>query len=426
MTLKKKLSGCYHCGSLSHRAKSCPTVSCRICGEKGHDTGGCPKRPLPPVDLGLFKGHESSQKECVTRNDFTRDSFTYVELFAGMGGFRVALDRLGGTCVFASELDRFCVKNYLQNFGDRPAGDITRISSSKIPSHDLLVGGFPCQPFSSSGNRLGLEDPKGRGTLFRHVVRILKEKQPKGFLLENVRGLYLHDAGNTLSLVVKELQNAGYRVTYKLVDAVRLLPQERCRLYFVGVRSDLKHDGFIFPDFPDLGRGVEDILHKPGELSTLEVEKLKLNENQLAKVKAQKYTIEHPEARFMSDTTVAAKTIQSSYTRYMVGSQFVPIDIGKSDSWRRFSLREVARLQGFPENGFILCKKRGYHMVGNAVCPPLIAMIAAKLIITLDDSIESVDKSDRGWYVAQSLLLGACPRDSRKIELEKKCNKLEI
>ena len=430
MTKKKNLGGCYHCGSVSHRAKSCPTVSCRICGEKGHDTGGCPQRPLPPVDLGHFKGNNiigssNSHTEGVARNKLGRDSFTYIELFAGMGGFRVALDRLGGICVFASETDRFCVKNYLQNFGDRPAGDITRISSARIPNHDLLVGGFPCQPFSSSGNRLGLEDPTGKGVLFRHVVRVLKEKQPKGFLLENVRGLYLHDGGNTLSLVVEELENAGYNVKYELLDAVRLLPQERCRLYFVGVRSDLKHDEFIFPDFPDLGRGVEDILHKSGELSNLELEKLKLNENQLAKVKAQKYTIEHPEARFMSDTAVAAKTIQSSYTRYMVGSQFVPMNIEECGSWRRFSLREVARLQGFPENGFTLCKERGYHMVGNAVCPPVIAMIAAKLLINIDDWRELVNRSDEGWTVAQSLLLDASPEDSRKVGLEKKLKSLK-
>eukprot|EP00797_Seminavis_robusta_P005003 Sro1329_g263260.1 Modification methylase (145) ;mRNA; r:2-438 len=145
-----------------------------------------------------------------------------------MGGFRVALDRLGGRCVFASELDRFCIANYQVNFGgDRPAGDITRIQSDWIPSHDLLVGGFPCQPFSSSGKQRGLQDP--RGQLFREIVRILQDKQPKAFLLENVRGLYLHNQGKTYQLLQEELEDCGYVVKSQLLDAVNLLPQERCR-----------------------------------------------------------------------------------------------------------------------------------------------------------------------------------------------------
>lgn len=425
--------GCYHCGSLSHRAKACPSALCRICGEKGHDKGGCPRRPLPPVDLGDFKGgicrkidRSSSWKDKSFPDAPYAQKFTYIELFAGMGGFRVALDRLGGVCSFASEIDRFCVKNYVQNFGDRPAGDITRIPSKSIPSHDLLVGGFPCQPFSSSGSQLGLDDPTGKGVMFREIVRILKDKQPKAFMLENVRGLYLHDGGNTLSLVVKELTDAGYTVTYELVDAVKLLPQERSRLYFVGKRSDLSIDKFAFPDIPVLDRGVEDILHRSGELFEQDEEKLKLNENQLEKVKNQRYTLKHPSARFIADKTLPAKTIQSSYTRYMVGSQFVPID-NQNGSWRRFSEREVARLQGFPEKGFALCRERGYHMIGNAVCPPIVAMIAAKLLEEVIQDYRDPEKtSELGWTVAKTLLLDACPKDYREIELEKKLKTIHL
>lgn len=396
---KKRRTGCYHCGSSSHRAKSCPNSECSVCGEKGHDAGGCPTIPLPPVDLGQF--HSSSEKQNYNR-------FSFVELFAGMGGFRVALDKLGGRCAFASEIDRFCVKNYQDNFGDRPAGDICRIEADKIPNHDLLVGGFPCQPFSSSGSRLGMKDAKG--ILFREIVRVLKSKKPSAFLLENVRGLFLHNKGETLRLVVNEFENCGYNVKYALVDAATLLPQERCRLFFVGIRKDLPSASteFCFPTIPHLHRGVEDILHDDEDISVLDLERLTLNANQISKVKSQLYTQEHPEARFLSDFSVAAKTIQSSYTKYMVGSQFVPV---KGNKWRRFSSREAARLQGFPES-FQLCKDRAYHMIGNAVSPPVIAMIAAALLQHIG-KVEKQLKKSWGWEVTLKILLEAVPKDSK-------------
>lgn len=405
----RKSGGCYHCSSSLHKAKQCPNATCRICGENGHDAGGCANRPLSPVDLGTFK----------STTDTSGDGFKYLELFAGMGGFRVALDRLKGKCVFASELDRFCVKNYQTNFGDRPAGDICKINADQIPNHDLLVGGFPCQPFSSSGSGLGVNDPKGRGVLFREIVRILKEKQPKAFLLENVRGLFLHEDGNTLKLVVQELEESGYVVKYEMLDAVKLLPQERCRLFLVGIRTDLKKEQtFQFPILPDLKRGIQDILH-----NGIEEDKLTLNENQLGKVRAQRYTKEHPEARFLSDPKAAAKTIQSSYNKYMVGSQFVPVQVGKDDKWRRFSSREVARLQGFPED-FVLCRERAYHMVGNAVAPPIISMIAAAVLEYIGLGCGDKDSRDWGWGITKTLLLAASPDDSRREALEDKLSKV--
>mmetsp|Transcript_9916 Transcript_9916/g.14945 ORF Transcript_9916/g.14945 Transcript_9916/m.14945 type:complete len:421 (+) Transcript_9916:236-1498(+) len=395
---KKRRTGCYHCGSSSHRAKNCPNSDCRLCGKRGHDAGGCPTRRPPPVDLGQF------QSSSEINND---NRFSFVELFAGMGGFRVALDKLGGRCAFASEIDRFCVRNYQDNFGDRLAGDICRIEADKIPNHDLLVGGFPCQPFSSSGSRLGMKDPKG--ILFREIVRVLKSKKPSAFLLENVRGLFLHNKGETLKLVVKEFESCDYNVKYSLVDAATLLPQERCRLFFVGVRKDLPSASteFCFPAIPHLHRGVEDIIHDEEE--ALDLERLTLNANQISKVKSQRYTQERPEARFLSDFSLAAKTIQSSYTKYMVGSQFVPVSSGNGNDWRRFSSREAARLQGFPES-FQLCKDRAYHMIGNAVSPPVIAMIAAALLRHIGIAEKKVEKS-WGWEVTQKILLEAITKD---------------
>ena len=452
---KSKRVGCYLCGGTDHRARNCPAAKCRLCHETGHDVGGCPTKPLPPVDGGRFSAATATDR---SSSSSSSHGFTFIELFAGMGGFRVALDKLGGRCVFASEVDRFCCRNYQQNFGgDRPAGDICRIPTkettvddaiSPIPLHDFLVGGFPCQPFSSSGSRLGMEDPTQKGVLFREIVRILTARQPKGFLLENVRGLLLHDNGKTLQIVVQELEGCGYRVQSELLDVVKLLPQERCRLYIVGIRCDLCQDDndnqtsykYTFPNLPDLKRGVHDILHSkhPGNdaLSEEEMNKLSLTLRQVEKVKSQNYTKQHPEARFLRDTTKAAKTIQSSYTKYMVGSQFVLVnplsdhDVNPSvpregETWRRFSSREAARLQGFPES-FHLCHERAIHMIGNAVSPPLIVMIVAPLLQNLGLSPSSHRQDPVwGWSVTQKILLEAAPNDDRRETLRRQlesCN----
>eukprot|EP00980_Cylindrotheca_fusiformis_P014807 scaffold4026_cov117-Cylindrotheca_fusiformis.AAC.42 len=398
----KRKRGCYHCGSESHRGKACPHAVCRICEKVGHDVGGCRMKSDPPVSFGKFKG-----------KDHRNTKFTYIELFAGMGGFRIALDRLGGTCVFSSEVDRFCRQNYELNFEDIPAGDICRIESSDIAEHDLLVGGFPCQPFSSSGSRLGVDDP--RGLLFFEIVRILRHKRPRIFLLENVRGLCVHNEGKTLQMIVTHFEDCGYVVTYELLDAVNLLPQERCRLFLVGVRKDIHRDKhFHFPILPNLQRGVEDII----QLNPRN-ERLVLNPNQLAKVRGQKYTQEHPEARFLSNLKLPAKTIQSSYMKYMVGSQFIAL----GEDWRRFSSREAARLQGFPES-FQLCPQRAHHMIGNAVSPPVIAMIAAPLLEYA--GLCSGPQKNWGWEIAKQILLDAAPNDARREALNEKLSCIEL
>lgn len=416
---RKKKGSCYQCGQLDHCAKDCPNISTNASSFLQFA-----KREAPP-DLGQFASSSSATTNTTVNNEH---GFTYIELFAGVGGFRLALDRLGGRCVFASEVDRFCIKNYQMNFnGDRPAGDINRIPSNSIPNHDLLVGGFPCQPFSSSGSKAGLADTE-KGMLFREITRILKDKQPKGFLLENVRGLLLHDDGHTFTIIRKELEECGYTVCYELVDAVNLLPQERKRLYIVGIRNDLDCK-YTFPSIPSLGRGVKDIVQQH-ELSEEEIESLTLTPHQLNKVKAQTYTQKYPESRFLCDLSLPSKTIQSSYSSYMVGSQFISVLPNNSSSmpvskvshddegvkWRRFSHREVARLQGFPET-FHLCSQRAYHQLGNAVAPPVIAMLAAPLVQTLG---LAKNNDNWGWKVAKELLIEASPNDYRRIELKKK------
>ncbi|KAL3938740.1 MAG: hypothetical protein SGBAC_006413 [Bacillariaceae sp.] len=390
---KKRI--CYHCGLENHRAKDCPQAICRLCGETGHDVASCPQKPLPPVDLGAF--HAEAKPNT---------SFTYIELFAGIGGFRIALDRLGGHCVFSSEIDRFARASYEANYADRPAGDITRISEEDIPPHDMLVGGFPCQSFSFSGERKGFEDH--RGVLFLEIVRILKKHQPKVILLENVRGLLTHEDGRTFQVIVSHLDEVGYEISHQLLDAVHLVPQERKRIYIVGIRKDLEGaSDFEFPIIPNLKRGFQDIEEKDMQPSMLE--NLRLSEHQLNKVRNQKYTQQFPEARFLSDFSLPTKTLQSSYSRYMVGSQFVK-ECKSDDSWRKLSPREAARLQGFPDC-FELCPSRPYHLLGNAVVPSMISIIASGLVPFFTSTVDAKESKSIGWRIASKLLLESSPSD---------------
>src|SRR5699024_8502905 len=170
---------------------------------------------------------------------FEQYDFTYVSLFSGIGGFEQALNKLGGTCVFASEFDKFAQQSYTALYGDEQLhGDITKICEKDVPEHDLLVGGFPCQSFSVAGNRGGFDD--ARGTLFFEVARIAKEKQPKALLLENVKGLVGHDKGKTLDTIIKTLNDIGYRVDFEVLNSKFFgVPQNRERIFIVAVREDL-------------------------------------------------------------------------------------------------------------------------------------------------------------------------------------------
>ena len=160
-------------------------------------------------------------------------AYKFIDLFCGLGGFRIAFEKYGCECVFSSDIDEKVREIYQLNFGEEPAGDISKILCENIPDFDILCAGFPCQPFSIAGLRRGFED--SRGTLFFEVARILKEKQPKAFILENVKGLVSHDQGNTLQVIMNTLDELGYDAKYKIMNALDYgIPQNRERWYCVG------------------------------------------------------------------------------------------------------------------------------------------------------------------------------------------------
>jgi DNA (cytosine-5)-methyltransferase 1 len=284
--------------------------------------------------------------------------------------------------------------------------------------------------------------------LFFEIVRLARAHRPKALLLENVRGLEGHDEGRTLATIVHELQGCGYCVTWQVMDAAALLPQQRLRLFIVALRHDLSAR-YQFPRLPSLGRVVCDVLQPPSSSGALEAlpaaeeAALALSQHQLSKVLGQPYTQRHTSARFLcAPASVAARTLQSSYGHYMVGSQFVPVSgcavvedaaAVAAVAWRRFSARECARLQGFAES-WRLHPQRSYNLLGNAVPPPLVAMVAAPLLCCCGvqapcsggsissggcggNSSNLPDGWEWGWQIACKLLLEAAPVDGQRRDL---------
>ncbi len=190
------------------------------------------------------------------------DYMKFIDLFAGVGGFRLAFESLGAECVFSSEIDKFACETYKANFGEIPHGDITKIDAKDIPNFDILCAGFPCQPFSQAGKRKGFDDE--RGTLFDEIIRIVEYHEPKAILLENVKGLVNHDGGRTLILIVSKLLDAGYNVKYECLRACDYgLPTLRPRIYFVCFKDSLNLKNFQWPEKIPLKFTMSDVLKEP-------------------------------------------------------------------------------------------------------------------------------------------------------------------
>ena len=331
------------------------------------------------------------------QKDREKPMFTFIDLFAGIGGIRLAFEQVGGKCVYSSEWDKYCQQTYYANFGEKPDGDITKVDAKDIPEHDILVAGFPCQPFSiagvskkvSMGRKTGFED-KTQGTLFFDVCRILKEKRPKAFMLENVKNLKSHDKGRTFKIIEESLAELKYKVFYDILDGQNYVPQHRERIIIVGF--DMKRYGddvnFNFDITPTKPKQVmRDILEKEvDDKYTLSDKLWTYLQNYSAKHKA----VGNGFGYGIAPLDGISRTLSARY--YKDGSEILIAQNGKNP--RRLTPRECARLQGFPETFIIpVSDTQAYKQFGNSVVVPLIADVA-KLIINEITFLENrIEKS---------------------------------
>ena len=323
-----------------------------------------------------------------------KKEFTFIDLFAGIGGIRQAFESAGGKCVFSSEWNKFSQQTYEANFGEVPDGDITKIDENEIPDHDILVGGFPCQPFSIAGvstkNFLGREHgfkDITQGTLFFDICRIIKAKKPRAFLLENVKNLKSHDKGNTFKVILKALQeDLGYDIHYKVIDASSQVPQHRERIFIVGFDSPME---FEFPELADNRPILGDILEKnvdkkytllDGTWNALQ----RHLEKHRAKGNGFGYNI--------ADKSGIAKTLSARY--YKDGAEIL-ISQGEKKNPRRLTPRECARLMGFPEEfKIVVSDNQAYRQFGNAVVVPVVKEIAKAMVTCMTEGRKRITIMD--------------------------------
>lgn len=311
------------------------------------------------------------------RRKIEKPEFKFIDLFAGIGGIRIPFQELGGECVFTSEWDKFSQKTYQMNFGDLPDGDITQIDATDIPDFDILLGGFPCQPFSQAGLHKGFDDT--RGTLFFEIERIIQEKRPKAFLLENVKQLKGHDKGRTFRVIMEHLHALGYYAEAKVLRAADFgVPQIRERIYIVGFDKQyykLSDDfSFHFPDPIKAETKVGDILEENVD-SKYTISNRLWEGHQRRKIENKKagkgfgYSMFNEESPYTS-------TLSARY--YKDGSEILIEQNGKNP--RKLTPRECARLQGFPDDFIItVSDAQAYKQFGNSVAVPVIREIAKEI-----------------------------------------------
>ena len=309
-------------------------------------------------------------------------AFRFIDLFAGIGGIRIPFQEKGGECVFSSEWDKFSQKTYNANFGEIPAGDITKIASDDIPDFDILLGGFPCQPFSQAGLHKGFEDT--RGTLFFEIERILRDKRPKAFLLENVKQLRGHDGGRTLKIIMDHLEQLNYYASAKVLRAADYgVPQIRERIYIVGLDRNYYKlpDNYEFP-FPKptgiptkVGNILERVVDEKYTISDRLWEGHKRR-----KIENRKHGKGFGYSLFNEDSPYTS-TISARY--YKDGSEILIEQKNKNP--RKLTPRECARLQGFPDNFVIpVSDAQAYKQFGNSVAVPVIRSIANNMLEEMD------------------------------------------
>ncbi len=317
--------------------------------------------------------------------------FSFIDLFAGIGGFRMAFQNLGGECLFCSEWDTQAKKTYEANFGDVPYGDITRIKAKEIPNHDILCAGFPCQAFSIAGKRGGFEDT--RGTLFFDVARIIKEKKPKAFFLENVKGLMNHRSGETLKTILNTLRNdLNYYVPDpQVMNAKKFgVPQNRERIFIVGFRKDLKINDFQYPKPSSKSVSFADVKEESEVsvkyyMSTQYLQTLRNHKERHAK-KGNGFGYEIiPDTGTANAIVVGGMGRERNLVYDHRLTNFVPVTKIKGEvnreGIRRMTPREWARLQGFPDSFVIpVADASAYKQFGNSVAVPAIQATAKKIV----------------------------------------------
>lgn len=320
---------------------------------------------------------------------------TFIDLFAGIGGLRLAFESTGAHCVYSNEWNKFSQITYKANFNETPDGDITKVKVADIPDHDILVGGFPCQPFSiagvskknSLGRATGFED-KTQGTLFFNICSILKEKRPKAFMLENVKNLLSHDEKRTFGIIKDSLENSledgglEYKIFYKVLDGQAYVPQHRERIVIVGF--DAKRYGKDF-DFsfdltpPERKPVLSDILEEKVD------DKYTLSDHLWTYLQA--YAAKHKAAGNgfgygLAKLDGVSRTISARY--YKDGAEILIPQTGKNP--RRLTPRECARLQGFPDTFIIpVSDGQAYKQFGNSVVVPLMADVASLVVKKIDE-----------------------------------------
>jgi DNA (cytosine-5)-methyltransferase 1 len=337
-----------------------------------------------------------------TTTEVQDPSFKFVDLFAGIGGIRIAFERIGGQCVFTSEWDSYAQKTYAENHrrdGHEIAGDITQIAAEEIPDHDVLLAGFPCQPFSIAGvskkNALGRAHgfaDETQGTLFFDVCRIIEAKKPKAFLLENVKNLVAHDKGRTFDVITRSLRNLGYDIHFRIIDGAHFVPQHRERILIVGFSEPVAFDFDALPLPPKGQRTIADILHRTdGSEPYLEWDDDRFF-NHSQKAVNPKYTLTPKLWQYLQNYAEKhrekgngfgfglvyphsiARTLSARY--YKDGSEILVYQ-GDGVNPRRLTPRECARLMGFPDTFRIpVSDTRAYKQFGNSVVVDVMSHVA--------------------------------------------------
>lgn len=312
-----------------------------------------------------------------------KPKFKFIDLFAGIGGIRLAYQNLGGQCVFTSEWNKYSQKTYEANFGEIPFGDITQISETEIPDHDILLAGFPCQPFSIAGvtkkNALGKKHgflDETQGTLFFDIARIIKHKKPPVFMLENVKNLLSHDKKNTFEVIKNTLDELGYSIHSKVLDGKHFVPQHRERIIIVGFDKHVfkEKEGFEFPELPKPTSKFRDILEEnPDNKYTLSNHLWKYLQDYADKHKAKGNGFGFG----LTDLNGISRTLSARY--YKDGAEILIPQKGKNP--RRLTPEECKRLQGFPDNFLIpVSDTQAYKQFGNSVTVPLIEAVGKNIV----------------------------------------------